>query len=225
MSRIDTRHQSTLADRHATASTLMSIVESPGLYADAVLSDEGRNLLFLSLWGRDTAVQEFRARLSLPVCEGGLDGFRLEAGDTIFVQVGNPERLVADSGRTPAQTLFGGLVHLWLYDRLAVAPDRANRRALLLYRTEEDATADGQASLGHRLWSLVTETCHLPLLPAWRDTVLDAFHTSGWIKRLDGIGLAAYALDLGSAEVETVVTRLIRERRLIATEEIRHDPR
>jgi hypothetical protein len=30
---------------------------------------------------------------------------------------------------------------------------------------------------------------------------------------------------VGSAEHETVVTRLIRERRLISTEEIRHDPR
>ncbi len=201
----------------STAPVLMPIAETPGLYADAVLTDEGHNLLFLSLWGRDTAIQEFRARLSLPVREGGLDNFRLEGEGAPFVQVGNPERLVNDSGRTPPQMIFGSLVHLWLYDRLAVEPDRANRRALLLYRPEEDSTAKGKTSLRHRLWSLVTETCHLPLLPAWRDTVLDAFQASGWINTLKGVGLAAYALDLGDDEVENVVSRLIHERRLTTT--------
>ena len=104
-------------DPSAAAPVLMPITETPGLYADAVLTDDGNNLLFLSLWGRDTAVQEFRARLSLPVHEGGLDNFHLEG--LPFVQIGNPERLVTDSGRTPSQLIFGSLVHLWLYDRLA----------------------------------------------------------------------------------------------------------
>lgn len=201
----------------ATRPALMPIPDAPGLFADAVLTDEGNNLLFLSLWGRDTAVQEFRARLSLPVREGGLNNFRLEAEGTPFVQVGNPERLVTDSGRTPPQMIFGSLVHLWLYDRLAVEPDRANRRALLLYRLDEASAAEGETSLRQRLWSQVTETCHLPLLPAWRDTVLAAFEAAGWIKTLQGIGLAAYALDLGDDAVEDVVSRLIQERRLSAT--------
>ena len=200
----------------ATPPVLMSIPDAPGLFADAVLTDEGNNLLFLSLWGRDTAVQEFRARLSLPVREGGLDHFRLEAQGTPFVQVGNRERLVTDSGRTPPQMIFGSLVHLWLYDRLAVEPDRVNRRALLLYRPDEASTAEGRTSLRHRLWSQVTETCHLPLLPEWRDTVLAAFEAAGWIKPLQGVGLAAYALDLGDGAVENVVSRLIQERRLTA---------
>ena len=196
------------------APLLMPITETPGLYADAVLTDEGHNLLFLSLWGRDTAVQEFRARLSLPVHEGGLDNFRLDG--LPFVQIGNPERLVTDSGRTPSQLIFGSLVHLWLYDRLAVEPDRANRRALLFYRPEDESKTEAQTSLRDRLWSLVTETCHLPLLPAWRNTLLEAFQAAGWIKTLQGVGVAAYALDLGDDAVETVISQLIREHRLIA---------
>ncbi|MFA7606510.1 MAG: hypothetical protein WCY08_08020, partial [Rhodocyclaceae bacterium] len=100
--------------------------------------------------------------------------------------------------------------------RLAVEPDHANRRALLLYHPGEGSTAEGEASLRQRLWSLVTETCHLPLLPAWRDTLLEAFQAAGWIRNLQGVGLSAYALDLGDDEVENVVSRLIRERRLTA---------
>lgn len=56
-------------------SHLMQVDEAPELFADAVLVDAADNLLFLSLWGRDTALQEFLARLSLPSHEGGLDSF------------------------------------------------------------------------------------------------------------------------------------------------------
>lgn len=216
MFHLNPHDRSTPVDPSAAAPVLLPIAETPGLYADAALTDEGHNLLFLSLWGRDTAIQEFRARLSLPVHEGGLDSFRLEGQGTPFVQVGNPERLMNDSGRTPPQVIFGSLVHLWLYDRLAVEPDRANRRALLLYHPGEGSTAERETSLRQRLWSLVTETCHLPLLPAWRDTLLEAFQAAGWIRSLQGVGLSAYALDLGDDEVENVVSRLIRERRLTA---------
>ncbi|HHC72951.1 MAG TPA: hypothetical protein ENK54_08635 [Thiotrichales bacterium] len=197
---------------------LMTLPEASGLFADAVLTDEGRNLLFLSVWGRDTAIQEFRARLSLPVREGGLDRFRMEgeAGD-LFVQVGNPDRLIGESGRAPSHSIFGSLVHLWLYDRLAVAPDRANRRALMLHRPEEAENPVGQASIRRRLWTLVADTCHVPLLSHWQETALGAFEAAGWIKTLPGIGVSAHLVDLGDDEVEDLVTRLIRGGRLAAT--------
>lgn len=191
--------------------SLMPILDAPGLFADAVLTDEGSNLLFLSLWGRDTAVQEFRARLSLPVREGGLDSFRLgRENNKLFVQLGDPERLISDSGRTSPHMIFGSLVHLWLYDRLAAEPDRANRRALMLCQP------NGQASATHRLWPLVVETCHLPLLPEWRDTVLQAFKARGWIKAINGIGVLAHAIDLGDDAVESVISELIHQRKLTA---------
>ena len=200
---------------------LLPVVDAPGLYADAVLTDDSDNLLFLSLWGRDTAIQEFRARLSLPEREGGLDNFRLEHPDgrRIFVQIGDGERLASESGRTSTRTIFGALVHLWLYDRLATHPDRANRRALLLY--EEKAGTPEPASLGRfqeRLWAQVRETCHLPLLPHWRKEVLDVFQLSNWIRRLEGVGVCAYAINLVEEEVEEAITRLLRSRKLTIKE-------
>jgi len=203
---------------HQDLPNLMPILDAPGLFADAMLTDEGNNLLFLSIWGRDTAIQEFRARLSVPVREGGLDSFRLrlEDNDKTFVQLGDPERLSSDSGRTSPQMIFGSLVHLWLYDRLATEPDSVNRRALMLYRPHERSSANGRLALERRLWAQVVETCHLPLLPQWRDTLLDAFRSQGWIKTREGVGLYAYAIDLGDDAVETLITRLIQQRELTA---------
>ncbi len=180
--------------------SLMSIPEAPGLFADAVVTDQSY-LVFLSLWGRDTAIQEFLARLSVPVKEGGMDSFWLEAEDTTYVQVGGTDRLQKDTGRMPKTNIFGDVVHLWLYDRLAFSPDYANRRALLFYRPGEEQTAN----TSERLWALVKETCHLPLLDHWRETVLEGMTTEGWIKRLEGIGLSAIQISLPESEVQEVV--------------------
>ena len=114
--------------------------------------------------------------------------------------------------------LFGSLVHLWLYNRLAVEPDRANRRALLLYQPMELSSANGRSRLVSRLWSQVMATCHLPLLPGWRNTILQSFQSRGWIKTLKGIGLQAYVIDLSDDAIEDVITQLIHSRELRATD-------
>jgi hypothetical protein len=57
--------------------TLYRIDECPDLMADGVVGDENGNLVFISLWARDTAVQEFLARLTLGRDEQGLDQFHV----------------------------------------------------------------------------------------------------------------------------------------------------
>src|SRR5690606_32007983 len=124
--------------------------------------------VFLSVWARDTAVQEFLARLTLARSEQGLAQFHIvtEHGASIPVFVGNVEDLEKRTTRAFRRTLFGSLVHLWLFDKRCVKPDKANATALaLLPRTASNHN--------ERLWALVQETCPLPLLDHWRDTVLE----------------------------------------------------
>ena len=95
---------------------------------------------------------------------------------------------------------------LWLYDRLAMEPDRANRRALLLQRN----ATHGDAAL----WNLVRSVTHLPLLDHWNEVVLDVFRQNDWIRPLRGIQVDAVFVDLGSDAVEVEISRLVREGRL-----------
>ncbi|MCH9828974.1 MAG: hypothetical protein K0U79_14655 [Gammaproteobacteria bacterium] len=190
-----------------TAPDLFPIVELPGVFADALLRDERCGLLFCSLWGRDTAIQELLARLSVPVEEGGLRFLHVEGPqgtETVhFDRMPTTDKL---SGRLPPKNLFGNLVQLWLYDRLAVEPDRANRRALLLQRN----ALHGEAAL----WNLVRSVTHLPLLDHWNEVVLDVFRQNDWIRPLRGIQVDAAFVDLGSDAVEVEISRLVREGRL-----------
>lgn len=145
---------------------LYRLDECPDLMADGCITDESGNLVFLSVWARDTAVQEFLARLTLGRAEDGLDQFHLipEQGSSIPVFIGNADLLEKRITRAFRRTLFGSMVHLWLFDRYCITPDKANTRALAVL---PKGTCQHQ-----RLWVLVRETCPLPLLDHWREPVL-----------------------------------------------------
>ena len=152
----------------SSAKPLYRIDECPDLMADGCVGDEQGNLVFLSIWARDTAVQEFLARLTLGRDEQGLDQFHVitEQGASVPVFVGNVESLEKRSARAYRRTLFGSLTNIWLFDRRCVRPDKANASALALLPRDSAHRLD-------RLWTLVQDTCPLPLLDHWRETVLE----------------------------------------------------
>src|SRR3546814_10541797 len=56
---------------------LYRIDECSDLMADACVCNEQGEFIFLSVWARDTAIQQFIARLTLGRAEDGLDQFHL----------------------------------------------------------------------------------------------------------------------------------------------------
>ncbi|MEJ1418732.1 MAG: hypothetical protein RNU03_10035 [Candidatus Sedimenticola sp. (ex Thyasira tokunagai)] len=199
-----------------TGIAIMALPEVPGIFADAVVTDAHEALVFLSLWGRDTAIQELLARLSISEREGGLEQLSLIGPDNqnIRIHTGNVDRYGKITGRMPKDNLFGAVTQLWLYDRLVTELDRVNRRAILLHRESGlsqplNHGVDSGEDIESRLWQLVRQTCHLPLLDHWQVTVLDAFRQEGWIQDLPGIRLNGITIDLGSDDVERAVGSLV----------------
>jgi hypothetical protein len=191
---------------HSSPQPLYRIDECPDLMADGCIGDEHGNLVFLSVWARDTAVQEFLARLTLGRSEQGLDQFHLVTDQaSIPVFVGNTDNLEKRTTRAFRRTLFGSMVHLWLFDKRCVKPDKANASALaLLPRMVSNHT--------ERLWTLVRETCPLPLLDHWRDDVLTLLRSRDMLTRLPfALGpLEGHRLALDVPALTTALGELIR---------------
>ena len=146
---------------------LYTFDECRDLYADAFCIGRQRECLFLSLWGRDTALQELLARLTLPTADNGLDSLHLCQGDTRHPMVfGDMDRYSRRSARV-RQTRFGTLVHVWLFDQRCITPDRANLHSIALLDDEE-----GTCPVDDQLWPRVRELCPLPLLDHWRAPVM-----------------------------------------------------
>jgi hypothetical protein len=195
-----------------TSSTLYRIDECPDVMADACVGDDQGNLIFLSIWARDTAVQQFLARLTLGRDEQGLDQFHVitNQGGSVPVFIGNVDRLEKRITRAYRRTLFGSLSNVWLFDRRCVKPDKANASALALLPRDSAHRLD-------RLWMLVRDTCPLPLLDHWRETVLELLQTREMLARLPfalgpleghrlAIDVPALTLALGSLIRSDVLT-------------------
>lgn len=193
--------------KSTSPSPLYRIDECPDLMADGCVSDEHGNLIFLSVWARDTAVQQFLARLTLGRDEQGLEQFHVvtEQGASIPVFVGNVDTLEKRTTRAFRRTLFGSMVHLWLFDKRCVRPDKANASALAILPTAVSNRTE-------RLWTLVQETCPLPLLDHWRHTVLELLQSQAMLSRLPfALGpLEGYRLTIDVPALTTALGELIR---------------
>ncbi|MCE4282905.1 hypothetical protein, partial [Xanthomonas hortorum] len=164
---------------NTSSTTLYRIDECPDVMADACVGDDQGNLIFLSIWARDTAVQQFLARLTLGRDEQGLYQFHVitDQGGSVPMFIGNVDRLEKRVTRAYRRTRFGSLSNLWLFDRRCVKPDKANASALALLPRDSAHRLD-------RLWMLVRDTCPLPLLDHWRETVLELLQTREMLARL-----------------------------------------
>jgi hypothetical protein len=199
----------------SSPATLYRIDECPDLMADACVGDDQGNLVFVSLWARDTAIQQFIARLTLGRDADGLDQFHLVTaqGSSIPLFIGSVDRLEKRMTRVYRRTLFGSMVNLWLFDRRCTRPDKSNASALaLLPRSTVDPTA--------RLWRLVRDTCPLPLLDHWQDQVLAHLRAHAMLQRLPvAIGpLDGYHLAMDVPALTQALGDLIRRGTLTAHE-------
>jgi hypothetical protein len=164
---------------------LFKLKELSDLYADACVRDESGQLMFLSLYGRDTAIQQLLAAFTLKATEGGLSAFHLQDpdGQAQVVYVGNADRLEKYTGKLPRDNLFGNLAHVWLYDPALIWPDRSNRVAWVLV----DGVHHGSNPLEviwDRAWELYKLLSPVPLLDAWQQAVLS--RTGGDVVTLMG---------------------------------------
>lgn len=146
--------------------------EMPDVSVDACVIDHTGRLVFLSLWGRDTATSELLARLTLPrhEPESLVSGITLSLdGDRQVLSV-NTELLEKHFSRTFGRTKFGSINNLWLFDSRAVSPDKANLTALVFLQGEVNGSIENHPEYGKVMAQLVNLS-PVPILPEWASAV------------------------------------------------------
>ena len=155
---------------------MFRIKEVADVFVDACVRNEAGELLLLSCFGRDTAIQQLLAAFDLGPNEGGLSAVTLVDCDKHVeerVEVGNAGALTKFSGRLPRENLFGHLAHTWIYHPAIVRPDRSSGIAWLIDDRPLDSALSPDPRLAARVWALVQELSPVPLLPHWREPILD----------------------------------------------------
>jgi len=164
---------------------MFRIKELGDVFVDACVRDQAGQLMFLSCYGRDGALQQLFASFALPPTQGGLTLFNLievverEDADPLErpagqVNVGDASRLTKLSGRLPRDNLFGNLAQAWIYDPVLRVPDRVNRRAWLMRQGRFDRAS--RAAVLESIWTLYKLLSPVPLLDGWAQLLLRATH-------------------------------------------------
>ena len=159
---------------------MYQIQQVSDVHVDACVRNEAGQLMFLSAFGRDTAIKELMARMELgtgdnhSLSELTLKGSCDHAGESHAVMVGDPKRLDKHTGRLPKRKLFGNMTHVWIYDPAIREPDKGSRTAWLIDRVISDGTESSSLDIRERIWATIGQLASIPLLPHWRDTVLKA---------------------------------------------------
>lgn len=154
---------------------MYKLLEVSDIFADACVRDDGGNLLFASLYGRDGALLQLMSAFSLKRDAGGIDGFTLvdDAGERHVVNVPDVNLLDKLSGRLPKANLFGNLAHTWLYDKRMVRRDYVNRIAWVI----DEAPIGNQAVVTEHIqdqaWLVMKDLSPIPLLDHWKSKVLE----------------------------------------------------
>jgi hypothetical protein len=193
------------------------------LFVDACARNEAGQLLFLSVFGRDTSIQQLLASFALGAKENGITQFKLHvhgAADEL-VLIGDASRLEKLTGRLPRQNLFGNLTHAWIFDPALVVPDRANRLVWRLFGESRNPHSPEQRErFTAELWATLRQLMPVPLLEHWREPVLrEAAEHVAWFEHFGPgpIGrVTGYKLELPEAFLATVST-LVREGELTLT--------
>lgn len=173
------------------ATQLWGIREFSDVFLDALVRNEAGQLMFASLYGRDTAIQQLLAAFSLSVTSGGVDRITLKpveapprvadgvvgvvplhlatpaADDPRGVAyIGDAARFTKLAGKLPKKSLFGPVSHVFIYDSLVIDPDTANGRAWVLTQ------GDGPGHLDS-VWAMIQRISPVPLIDAWMAPVLE----------------------------------------------------
>ena len=199
----------------------MLILDSlQGIYCDALV-DDNEFLIFASLWGRDTAIQELLARLSLPLHEGGLSQLEFSSPTVPtlkeVIHIGNPDRLDKLTGRMPKANIFGDIVQLCLFDKRAITPDYINRQAYLLCPNAKELaniSADS-VDITEKTWQLVKSVCHLPMLDLWQVPIMNLLRDQNWLTTHQGYAINSISIHLPETEFDETISQMIKNGQLL----------
>jgi len=217
----------------AKTAPLASILECPDLSVDACVVDkQTHDLIFISVWGRDTAVQQLLARLTLDstAAESLKSGIGLKVGShTRPVFFHDTDKLEKRTSREYPGTLFGSLLNLWLFHPQCTQPDSSQHSAYVLLHPPKAQDAEPALSrLGDwpqvtrkRLASALLNLAPFPILPEWADVALDEVQKQQMLSQQETLfgDVLGYRLHLDVDRLEQAISGLIRGYQLTAGEQ------
>lgn len=164
------------------------IAEVPsGVFCIGAMTDPDGQFLYLSLVGRDTALQEIRGQMTA----GKLDSFIVQWDDQKLSGWFSRERLgkMEYHGARMQTALFGEVSQMILYHPLMTKPNKANQVAVVPFLGDIPS---------QDVWNAVKHVSDVALLDSWECVVMELLEKLDWKTNLDSFGCQGVHVGLGS---------------------------
>ncbi|MDZ7922874.1 MAG: hypothetical protein U5M23_02195 [Marinagarivorans sp.] len=193
------------------------------LFVDAFLVD-GERWLFTSLWGSETTIQQFFARIELRDDENGLRHFTIRnpaTGAEVRVSTADNKEMSKQTAKTPSHSIVGEICHCFIFNKALVQADRLAGNTFVF-------AMPGEADVDEaRVWQAVKELSHIPLMDHWQSILIPLFFERNWMTPLRGLNTQAFKIFMDNEEFNALVSDLVKRRILTldATPVIHEAPR
>lgn len=166
-------------------------------YVDALVRDETGLLMFMSCYGRDTALREFMGRVQLGgKSSDGLPTLALLAvgkSGREIVHMGDPRRLEKRTGKLPVNLYGRNVGHMFIFDPMVMRPDPASKQAWVMsHRPLSVQTLD------ELIWMVIQTLSPVPLLTHWQHAVLAVVKDAGMVVDMSETSNIAMSRPLGN---------------------------
>jgi hypothetical protein len=188
-----------------------NIEEIGDLFVESLIVDDESDLIFMSVFGRDTAVTELLARASLSATDANsltkITVWGSWGAKRVFLDHG---RLDKKTARIPG-TRFGIICHAFLFQKDLGKADYKQQRAFQLYRQSDMNIQD-------KAWRLTQNLVRFPLPDHWREDAMAIAARVCPMKKMRAVmgDIGCYEHSIDSQKMEFELSEGIREGRLKA---------
>lgn len=142
---------------------ILTLQDIPDLKCDSCVANNDSELIFMSIWGRETAIQELFAKLTLgETSKHGLSVIQFTNYNQVRLAEGQH---YAKRTLKLNKTQFGALIHAFIFDKRIIEPNRDSNSMITLFKSDF-------GSLIPCYFDAVKLLTSIPLLDHWADEIV-----------------------------------------------------
>lgn len=142
---------------------ILTLQDIPDLKCDSCITND-KELIFMSLWGRETSMQELLAKLTIGEKNKlGLTNIKFDGHQVVLSNEQQYTKRILK-----VRTIFGTLIHTFIFDMRIIEPDRDSNSMICLYAKEIMPNERFE-----RYFHAIKTLTSVPILEHWADKVVD----------------------------------------------------
>lgn len=180
----------------------LTLYDIPDLKCDSCITNNNSELIFLSVWGRNTAMQELVAKLTIgETTKHGLANIKLNHYKVFLAQ----ETDYCKRTLKVTTSSLGQLIHTFIFDKRIIEPNRDSNSMISIYKVNDIST--------NRYFEAIKTLSSVPILEHWADEIVSIARQNQMINEHKSIvgDIVATTISINDKKLTNIMSQKIRD--------------